>query len=273
MGATPVSGEKPMSIRTFFATAALLLPLSGLADDTPDLDGVLARNYQARGGLEAIRALESYRIHGTFTMAGMPIPYTTEIKRPGRLRVEFSANGITAVQAVDGDSGWQVMPFMGIPEPAPLDAGTLRELQRQADIDGPLVDWQAKGHRVELVGPGEVDGADVVTLKVGFEEGGELLAHLDAESYLDLKWQVSTTMNGRPVQIGIEFGDYRQVGDLVLAHAMTQTIEGLPGAQTFTVERYELNVPIDDARFAMPVKAAAEEGEEGGSGRVPGNAK
>jgi outer membrane lipoprotein-sorting protein len=238
--------------------AALVLPTSAMAAEAPTLDEVLERHYEARGGLDEIRALRSYRSTGTMTMAGMAMPYVTEAKRPGKLRVEFTAQGMTGIQAVDGSSGWHVMPFMGILEPTAMQGDDLRNLRNQADIDGPLVDWQAKGHTVELVGPGEIDGADVVTLKITLNGGGEILSHLDAERYLDLKWQMSTTMNGQPVRVGIDFGDYRPAGALTLPHSMAQTIEGMPGVQSFVIERYEVNADIDDSRFAFPVKAAVE---------------
>lgn len=243
-----------MTIRLLVA-AALALPFSVVAADVPTLDEVLEKHFQARGGLDAIRAVDSYRSTGTMNMAGTQMPYVTEAKRPGKLRVEFTAQGMTGIQAVDGDSGWQVMPFMGILEPAPMGADDLRNFRNQADIDGPLVDWQAKGHQVEVVGPGEVDGADVVTLKITLAGGGEILSHLDAQRWLDLKWQISTTMNGQPARVAVTFGDYRQVGDLTLPHSMNQAIEGMPGVQAFVIERYEMNADIDDARFAMPVKA------------------
>jgi hypothetical protein len=254
-----------MTFRILLA-AALALPSLAQAADAPPLDEVLDRHFQARGGLDAIRALDSYRTTGTMTTAGMTMPYVTEAKRPGKLRVEFSAQGMTGIQAVDGDSGWQVMPFMGILQPTPMGEEDLRNFRSQADIDGPLVDWEAKGHQVEVVGYGEVDGADVVTLKITLNNGGEILSHLDSERYLDLKWQISTTMQGRPVKVGIDFGNFRRVGALTLPHSMTQTIEGMPGAQSFVIEKYELDAPIDDSRFLMPAAAGAKTEEAASAG-------
>lgn len=243
-----------MNVRLLLA-AALLMPLSAQAADTLSLDEVLDKHYQARGGLDELRALHSYRSTGTLSTAGMQMPYLTEAERPGKLRVEFTAQGMTGIQAIDGDSGWQVMPFMGIIEPAPMEGDDLRNFRNQADIDGPLVDWQAKGHQVELVGPGEVDGADVVTLKITLNGGGEILTHLDAERFLDLKWQISTTMRGQLARMNIDFGDYKAVDKLMLPHSINQTIEGMPGVQIFAINGYDINVDIDDARFRMPAKA------------------
>ena len=36
----------------------------------------------------------------------------------------------------------------------------------QADIDGPLVDWKSKGHKVEYLGTEDMDGTQAHKLKV-----------------------------------------------------------------------------------------------------------
>lgn len=239
-----------------FSAVALLLPTFVCAKPAElDLDAVLAKYYDARGGLDAIKALNSYRATGEMTMAGTQAPVVMESKRPGKLRMEFTLQGMTGIQAVDGDDGWQVMPFMGKTEAEPMSEEELRNFKNQADIDGPLVDWKRKGHTVELLGTDEVEGADAYKLKLNLESGDEILVWLDAEYFLDLKWDVSTTMRGQPIKIGISFGDYKKVGDLTLPHAMTQTFEGMPGGQDFTIKSYELNADIADDRFRMPAKA------------------
>ena len=179
-----------------------------------------------------------------------------EAKRPGKMRLEFTMQGMTGIQAVDGDSGWQVMPFMGKSSAEPMSAEELRNFQNQADIDGPLVDWKSKGHKVELLGTDEVEGADAYKVKVVLKSGDELLAYLDAEYFLDLKWDMTTTMRGQPVKVSTSFGDYKQVGALTLAHSMTQTMEGMPGGQSFTIKTYDVDVDIPDSRFEMPATEA-----------------
>lgn len=238
---------------SLFAALSLCSPLSLLAAPADlSLDEVLAKHYEARGGLDNIKALKSYRSSGDFTMGGMQAPFVIETKRPGKMRLEFTLQGMTGIQAVDGDSGWQVMPFMGKTSAEPMSEEELRNFKNQADIEGPLVDWKSKGHTVELVGTDEVEGADAYKLKIKLKTGDEILAYLDAEYFLDLKWDMSTTMRGQPIKISTSFGDYKEVASLTLPHSMTQTMEGMPGGQTFTIKSYEVDVDIPDARFAMP---------------------
>lgn len=240
------------------AAFGLLAPLPLMAQPADlTLDQVLAKHYEARGGLEAIKAVNTVRSKGDFAMGPIQAPFVTEVKRPGKMRLEFTVQGMTGIQAVDGDTGWQVMPFMGKTDPEPMTEEELRNFKNQADIDGPLVDWKAKGHRVELLGTEEIEGADAYKLKIDLKSGDEIIAYLDAEYFLDLKWDITTTMRGQPVKVGTSFGDYKEVEGLTLAHVMTQTMEGMPGGQTFTIKQYEMNVDMPDARFVMPAAAPA----------------
>lgn len=247
-----------MKNMTAVLAITLLAPLSAFAAPADlSLDEVLNRYYEARGGLDTIKSIESYRNKGTMTMGPMAFPFTSEQKRPNQMRVDFTVQGMTGTQAYDGESGWQVMPFMGKPEAEPMSGDELRNFKNQADIDGPLVDWQAKGHQVELAGTDEVEGADAYKLAITLASGDRVTAYIDAEYFLDLKWEIDTTMRGQPIKTSISFSDYQQVGGLTLPHATSMMMEGMPGAQTMTIDSYELNPSIDDARFAMPATSAA----------------
>ena len=242
------------------AAFGLLAPLSFTANAAElTLDEVLAKHYEARGGLDKIRAVNSVRSSGDFAMGPVQGPFQIETVRPGKMRLEFTVQGMTAVQAIDGDGGWQVMPFMGKTDAEPMTEEELRSFKNQADIDGPLVDWEQKGHKVELLGTEEIEGADAYKLKINLESGDEILAYLDSEYFLDLKSDVTTTMRGQPIKIATSYGDYKEVDGLMLPHVLTQTMEGMPGGQTFTIKRYEVNVPVAADRFAMPAKAPAAE--------------
>ncbi len=246
--AIPAAGIAVLMVTAMAVSAA---PAQAL-----ELDDVLARHYQARGGLEAIRAVDSSRITGTMDSAGNISPYTLEAKRPGKLRLEFQAFGMTGIQAVDGDLGWQVMPFMGIVEPAAMSADELRAFRNQADIDGALVDWQDKSHSVSLAGSEDIDGTEAWRLDVGLADGDRLVIWLDAERFLDYKWQVHTQREGQPLQMDIAMSDYRDVDGLTIPHRLEQQIQGMPFVQVMTVNDYQVNVDIDDARFRMPAPAA-----------------
>jgi hypothetical protein len=49
------------------------------------------------------------------------------------------------------------------------------------------------------------------------------------------------------------FGDYEQVDGIYFPFAIEQAQKGSSQRQKLTVEKVEINVPIDDSRFTMPV--------------------
>ncbi len=55
-------------------------------------------------------------------------------KRPNKMRIEFTIQGMTGVQAYDGKTGWSVMPFLGKNDP---EADVGRGLQAGREPGGP----------------------------------------------------------------------------------------------------------------------------------------
>jgi outer membrane lipoprotein-sorting protein len=233
--------------------SALALPLCGQT-----VDELIAKNVQARGGLEKLKSVQSLRLTGKMTMGpGMEAPFTLEQKRPMLLRMEFTVQGLTGVQAYDGTSGWQVMPFMGKKDPEVMTADDLKEAEEQADIDGPLVDYQTKGHKVELLGKDKIEGTDAYKLKLTRKNGDIQTVYLDADSYLEIKDEGQRTVRGSVVETETSLGDYKEVGGLMFPFSIESGIKGTEQKQKITIDKVEFNVPLDEARFKMPAPAPA----------------
>jgi outer membrane lipoprotein-sorting protein len=217
------------------------------------VDELIAKNLQAKGGLQKLKAVQTARMSGMMTVGpGLEAPFVIEFKRPNQMRVDFTMQGMTGTQAYDGKSGWMLMPFGGRKDPEPMPPEALKQSEEQADIDGPLVDYQAKGHKVELVGKERTEGSDAYKLKVTLKNGDIRYIYLDADQYLEIKVEGKTTVRGTEIENTTSIGDYKEVGGLMFPHAMETVQKGSTQGQKLTVEKIELNVPIDDARFKMP---------------------
>lgn len=245
-----------MRNRTCLLKVGACAVLFAAAAPAQTLDEVLARNYDARGGLEKIAALSSARITGTMTMGGgMEAPFIWQWKRPDKVRLEFTVQGMTGVQAYDGQTGWMIMPFLGSSNPEQMPEDQLADLKEQADFEGELVNWKAKGHQVELLGKEKVEGTEAFKLKVVKNNGTISYVYLDAEYYLEIKGEGRRTINGREVEFESSIGDYKEVGGLMLPHVMSSKAKGAPLEQTITFSKVELDVPLDDSLFTMPAVA------------------
>ncbi len=222
------------------------------------VDEIIAKNVAARGGLDKVKAVQTMRWTGRVSLGeGIEAPAVLELKRGNKMRLEFTVQGITAVQAYDGKSGWHVFPFQGKKDPEPIADEELKDVEEQADMDGPLVDYKAKGHKVELIGKEPVEGADCYKLKITLKNGDIRYAYLDTDSYLEIKGESKRTVRGNEMEMEESVGDYKEVEGLMLPHAFETSAKGSPQKQKIIIEKIELNVPLDDARFAMPAAAPA----------------
>jgi outer membrane lipoprotein-sorting protein len=245
-----------MRLRTSMVTVAAFL-LAGAAAGQ-GLDEVLAKNLAARGGRDALKSVETVRVAGTMSLGqGMEAPFAWEWKRPNKIRTEFTFQGMTGIQAFDGETGWMVMPFMGKTEPERMAESERKNVAEQADFEGPLVDWKEKGHKVELLGTESVEGTEAYKLKVTRQNGDISMIFLDAEHFLEIREEATRVVQGQELEFVTEIGDYKEVGGLMLAHSMASKAKGMPMGQAITFSKIELNPTIDEGRFTMPPPAAA----------------
>jgi outer membrane lipoprotein-sorting protein len=220
------------------------------------VDEILAKHYEACGGLTKMKAVNSMRVAGTITVGpGMEAPFTMERKRPGMRRMEFTIQGMTGIQAFDGAKTWSVMPFMGKKDPEVGSDEDNKNALDDADFDGALVDYKTKGHTIELVGKEAVEGADAFKLKVTKKNGNIEYDYLDAETYLLVKTEGKIKRRGTEMEGETTFSDYKDVDGLMQPFSMEVGAKEMPQKQKMTFSKIELNVPLDDARFAVPAGA------------------
>ena len=223
------------------------------AQSTPTVDELIAKNIKAHGGMEKLKSLNSMRVHGKMVMAqGFEAPFVMMQKRPKMTRMEFTFQGMTGMQVYDGKNAWMVMPFMGKKDPEAMPAEQAQQLDEQADIDGPLVDYKEKGNKVELAGKEQVEGADAYKLKVTLKNGQTRTIYLDAETGLEVKIEAKRTMRGSEVDGESFLSDYKEVNGLMMAFTMENGAKGQSMRQKMVIDSVETNVNLPDSLFAMP---------------------
>lgn len=250
-----------MKTRLVLCSIAALLMITGLST-AQTVDEIVASNLEAKGGEEAWMALKTGRMTGTMRMGGgaagaLEMPFTVEFKKPNSIRLEFTMQGMTAIQAFDGDVGWAILPFLGKTEAEEMAEDQVKQLKNQADFEGVLVDYKEKGHTVELVGQEEVDGTPAYKLKVTRADGDVDFLYLDEEYFVEFKVETQREVQGSEVMVATVLGDYKEVDGLLFAHSMEMSFGGGDAQQVITIEMIELGVDLPDERFAMPEKAQA----------------
>jgi outer membrane lipoprotein-sorting protein len=238
---------------------SILLIAPALFGQAPTLDQILAKHYEAKGGLAKLKAVSSMRLTAKMSGGPMDFPAVIEAKRPAKFRMELSIQGNQLIQAYDGKVGWSINPFQqsAKKDAEPMTPDELREMEVQADMDGPLVDWKEKGHALELQGRESVDGGDTFKMKLVLKNGNTQTIYLDTDSYLEVKTSSKRKIRDTEIEAETTLGDYKEEGGLMIAHAIEAGAKGSPQKQKIVIEKVEFNVPLGDERFNMPAKPAA----------------
>jgi outer membrane lipoprotein-sorting protein len=229
--------------------AAVLSP--PVVAQQPSVEETISGYYQAVGGLDRIRSVMSRKMTGHVTGTdGTEATVTLLLKRPMKMRSEFTMEGATNIQAFDGEQAWMLAPMMGQTEPMQLPAEIAEAVRGEADFDGPLVDYGHKGHHIRALGTETVEGVEAVTLEITLQNGAVTIYYLDAGSLLPIKTASDRTVQGMPMHVETRLGDYREVDGLMVPFSI-RILQG-GETQTLTIGTIEHNIEIDDALFRMP---------------------
>jgi hypothetical protein len=240
-------------VACFFISVLVALAFFSSAANAQAVDEVIAKNVQARGGADKLRSVRSLRTTAKFSQGSFRADFRQENKRADKVREEFIIQGLAQVQAYDGKTGWQISPFGGRKDPELLSQDDLKSLVVDADIDGPLVDYKEKGHKADLVGHDSVEGTDCYKIKLSMKNGDVRYYYLDADSFLELKLEIQTTIRGALQENELYYGDYEQVNGIYYPFAVEQAQKGSSSRAQITVEKIEQNILLEDAHFTMPV--------------------
>jgi hypothetical protein len=276
--------RKSLAVITALAFAASLAAATENPTKPVNLSAadIVAKNVAARGGLQAWRAVQTMTMEGKMGAGGnqratlpMPtpeaptghkgkmqpapwlsqrpvdevqLPFLMDLARPRKQRFELQFNGQTAFQVYDGANGWKVRPYLNRREVEPFSADEIKKASTQADLDGPLVDYVAKGTQVELVGMEKVEGRDNYNLKLTLKSGDSMRVWIDAKTFLETK------MEGQPRQLDgtlhpveVYFRDYRDVNGLQIPFLLETKV--LPVQKTATGLR-DVPVPVEQIVIA-----------------------
>jgi hypothetical protein len=290
------------SLVVFVVCSSLALAISLFAAvDTPtgsklSAAAIVDKNVAARGGLQAWRAVQTISMEGKLGAGGnqratlqlpaldrkanqtiLPqrptqeaqLPFVMELKRPRKTRLELTFNGQTAVQVFDGTNGWKLRPFLNRRVVEPYTTDEMKGAAMQPDIDGPLVDYAAKGTKIELDGVEKVEDRDTYKLKLTMKSGQSIHVWIDAGTFLEAKIEGQPRrLDGVYHPVEVYYRDYRPVSGLQIPYVLETKV--LPVAQSkpgvggpalppekITVDKVQVNPKLDELLFSKPDAGAA----------------
>jgi len=230
-----------------------------LSASSQTAEELVNKNIEAKGGLDKIKAVKTWRMTGKLIGGGITAMSGQENMRPNLVRETFSLQGMTAVQAYDGSKAWQIQPFGGRKYPELMGEDDARDLLIDSDFDGPLVDYKAKSNVVEYLGHDVVDGDDALRLKVTLKDGDIIYYYLDPDTYLEIRKETQEFIRGSVRENAFDLGSYKPIAGVMYPFSVASGPKNdVTQWQTVTVDKIEVNVPLDTSDFALPASLKKE---------------
>ncbi|MFL6590009.1 MAG: hypothetical protein ACJ8M4_07545 [Chthoniobacterales bacterium] len=218
------------------------------------VDTLVAKNTEAKGGAQALAAVQSLRLSGKMLVNNgkLELGYLVVKKKPGAVREETTMQGMTRIDAYDGTEGWKITPFGGRKDPEKVSTDDAKALVEDSEIDGPLINWKEKGSTVEYLGTEDVDGTLAHKLRVVRKNGDINYVYLDPDHFLEIRIITQRMENGAQVENETDLGDYEKIDGVFFPFAIEGGPKGSTDKQKVVFEKAEANTPIDDTMFKFP---------------------
>ncbi len=235
--------------------ASFALPVSAQS-----VDEIVGHYLKTIGGMQKIQAVQTLRRTGNYIGGGgFEAVITQENKRGNSVREEFSLQGMTAINAYDGKTGWKIEPWNGKKDPEALGEAEMKSIVADADFDGPLVNYKQKGNKLEFIGMDRFEGTDTFRLKLTKPNGDVYIYYLDTDYYVPIKIDTKRIVRGAEREYETALGDYKEVAGWYLPYSFETNVKGSQDKSKIVYEKIDANVPIDDQRFEMPVTSVTPE--------------
>ena len=234
-------------ILTLAAIAVASFALSPVMAQTAD--EIVNKHIDAIGGKDKIKSIKSIKMTGKLNGQGMEIPFTQIMKYPAQ-KMEMTIQGMSMVQAYDGKTGWYIQPFQGDLAPHKMNEQQVKDMDDQKDAGGDLFDYAQKGNKIEFIGKDDMDGTEVLKLKVTKKDGDVDTYFFDSQTYMIMKVSSKVKVQDKEMEQETEFSNYKTVDGYTFAHAISSGMMG-----EMKIEKLEINPAVDDKIFALPANA------------------
>jgi outer membrane lipoprotein-sorting protein len=240
--------KKTLSLILCVISLTALVTAPALSQTSKD---VLAKMIAAQGGAKALETVKDTTINGTIELVqfGMTGTATLYQKEPDKIRMDIEIMGMTITQAYDGQVAWMVNPQTGATEQMPDNLA--QEIKRQALGNEAFLNPEKVGVTYEFKGKEKIGEKEYILLEQTTSDGHKTTMYLDPDTYLTYKTK-GTSLGSAGVEVMAEtiFGDYKKVGDIVVAHSMTTFQDGQEFMR-MTMTKVAFNSSLEDSFFKM----------------------
>src|SRR5664279_54122 len=240
------SFQKTKMKRLQICLMILIASLCSIHIQAQTLDEIIDKNIAAMGGKEKLLALNSISMEGTLSLNGQNIPVKIiQLNNKGQ-KITLTINGIDNYTIQTKDSGWNYFPIQGQTKPEAMPSAVVKEISDGLDIQGSLINYQEKGHAVELTGKDDVDGTECFKIRMVTKSGLEETLFIDPNNYYVIKSVEKTKASGQEQEQTQTYSNFKKM-DNGYVFPFSRTGFG-PGELEIT--KIEVNIPVDESIFS-----------------------
>ena len=217
-----------------------------------NLDKILENHFDAVGQ-EKLLKLKTLSFSGKIVQGGMELPFNMYMSRPMKFRMDITVQGQKIISAFDGEKGWYINPMMGTTDPQDMDPEQIKDMRKQADLDGELYNYEKKGSKLELIGTEDFEGTDVYKLKLTDKEGDITYMFIDSETYVIIKTTSKRMIQGTEIESESLLSNYQMIDGLAFPFSISTGANGQTMME-IEMEKVEFDNKMDNSFFAKPEK-------------------
>jgi hypothetical protein len=226
-----------------------ILTLAFVSTNAQTADDVIQKYSKAMGGLAAFNAIKTMKTTGTITTQGVDLALTSQIINGKAVRSDVQAMGQSVINSYKDGKGWKINPFAGVTTVTDMTPEELIDFKSQSMIASQLMDYKARGHKVELQGQEDAEGVKTYKIKLTNKDDNKVTTYFISVTENIIVKSVSTRqVQGQDIEIETFYSDIKDFNGLKFPMVRTQKMQGQV-FQEIKIATIEFNVPVDEKIF------------------------
>ena len=225
-----------------------LLTLAVISAQAQTADEIIQKYANAMGGLDNYNKVKTVKMTGTVSAQGQEFPLTIQIINGKAMRSDVEVMGQSVTNSYKDGKGWRINPFAGAATATDATGDELNDMKSQSSLASQLMDYKARGSKVELQGQEDVNNAKSYKIVLTESDKKATTYYIDATTYMAVKVMGKRDVMGQELEIESYLSDPREFGGVKFNMSIVQKASG----QTFQeihFDKVEVNVPVDEKIF------------------------
>jgi hypothetical protein len=227
---------------------ALFLAASASAQTA---DEIVGKYIQAIGGKDVLNKITSVYTETTMEVMGMSITGKTTVLNGKGMKQEMDVMGSTMTTCLTDKGGWSINPMTGGTDPVDMPDEQYNSSKSQINVGGPFLNFAEKGSKVELLGTEAVGAVNAYKIKMTDAGNKTSTYFFDPTTFYLVKSIQQADNQGQMVENTILFSDYKTTNGYAMPYKLDMDMGGQM-TMTMTINKVELNKPVDEAIFSKP---------------------